>query len=700
MIRVYIVFSLMVLCSFGSFAQNKAERTHQIDSSVITANKIGSSRIGNFTVSPELTGRIVTSIGENDILQAIFLRPGTAVGIEGSTGYFIRGSASGGNRIELSGAPIYRASHLLGLVSALPSEMISSMTFAANGLSASSGNFSSSLTQINLKNTIAKKFSASASVSPFMESLFAELPAGKSFTARISARVSPALLIADKIIEKHAKNGSSFKISDIGGKAYDLMATMIWHPFEFVSLDAMAFSTEDGVHYSYQHGKQDVLSRERLFKIGAELDFKEYGKLSATYHYSASKANHIEDQKNSTKQLLSSYGINNEDRDSGGKIQYSLGIADIVHLTIGGERTYRELGYDTFKLMSDSDSDSSLSYDGDFLLLSGFGEIAVGWEGIFTISASARPTTYKKGMRKDKATDIHAFAKFNPIKAIGIEASYDKNYQYFHVLEGLPSGWSQDMMFASDLKFPKETLKQLCVGLSGDKTVDGIQFGYSIGYFDRKMDGLTSFKHVSHVFGLHDKIDKEEIVSGRGWSHGLEFYLEARTKVFGASLSYTYSVAKRHFDELNSGNDFKYRFDKPHILNVSGDYLLKKSSAGKAKIEQRTLAGVYLYSGNIMTANKGFYPTFRPGIPVFIPNDNYLIEDLSVLNNFRLPAYFRIDAGYSYSKTWDRYGYELTASVFNLLNKHNAYQYFYSDGSWKQLSILPIMPTVKFKFKF
>lgn len=698
--KIGLIIIVLIVRQVVVSAQNTGQ-VERIDSSVISANRVESTTVGRYIVTPEMTGKIISAIGENDILKAISLRPGTAVGIEGSTGFFIRGSSSGGNRIELSGAPVYRSSHLLGLVSALPTEMISTMSFTANGISASSGNMSSSLTEINLKNSIATKFSASASVSPYMESVYAELPAGKNFTARASARVSPALLIADKVIDIFANKGESFNISDIGGKAYDLMATFVWKPFRIITIDAMAFCTEDGFHYSFSDGLQDISSKEKVFKLGACIDFKQFGEINASCHYASSKANHIERQQNGIIKVQSSYGINNNDKDRGIKLQYAIGIASYLKVRIGGEYTANNVGYDTFRRLEQYSSESGLSEDGHFSLISGFADVSVGIQDYFTFSASARPTSYKNGLLSDNGTDIHGALIVKPFNAIGIEASYDKTYQYFHVLEGMPSGWSQDLMFACDKSFPKESLKQYCVGVSGDFVVNNKHIiGYSAGYFNRKMEALTSFKHTSHVFGLHDKIDKEDIIPGRGWSSGLELYLEARSQEFGASLSYTYSKSKRHFDALNNGKDFSFRFDKPHILNISGDYIFKSSNKGGIKTEHRLTIGVYIYSGNLMTVNKGFYPSFRPGVSVYIPGDNYMLDDMSELNNFRLPTYFRIDAGYTYSKSWGKNSFELTASIFNLLNRHNAYQYYYSDGMWKQLSILPIMPTVKLRVAF
>lgn len=697
-----IVFIIIViwLSQLYALAQNGIEKTERIDSSIIVSKAINRYRIGQFEITPEQTNRAISSLGENDVLQAIGLRPGTAVGLEGSTGFFVRGASTGGNRIELSGAPIYRSSHILGLVSALPPEMISTMDFSAAGFSATSGNFSSSLSRINLKQTIAPKLTGSISIAPFMESFYAEAPLGKTFTARVSARYSPALIIADKVLEKFAKKGDSFDIHDIGGKAYDLMATTVWKPISAISVDALAFFTKDGLNYSFDGGGQKVSSSEKVFKIGASYDIKQFGYLSISSYYTSSKANHIENHYDTNSGILS-YGINNKEEELGAKIQYSVILGKLFQFIVGGEFNTKKLAYDTFKNINAEDG-TSLSSNGDISLISCFAELSTKVDNIFEISISARPSSYKHGDIKDKGTDFHAKASYSLSSLFEIETSYDKSFQYYHVLEGLPSGWSQNLMIASDDSFPKECLNQYSIGTSGAYSFSDSPWSinYSIGYFNRRMNNLTSFKHVSHVFGLHDNIDNEDIVIGEGYSYGIEFFLETKTDVFEATMAYTHSVAKRKFDDLNYGKEFKFRFDKPHVLNITASYLLNQKKKGKSRIEHRFNAGANLSSGNLMTANKGFYPSLRPGVPVIIPNDPYMLEDMSELNNFRLPSYFRLDAGYSFSKTGEKYGYEISVSIYNILNHHNAYQYYYSDGQWKQLSILPIMPSVRLTAKF
>ena len=214
--------SLVIICLLGIMfhspfvaAQDTLSRGERLDSSVVTA-AYPVSKGNRYVVSTQMSGRIVSAVGENDVLKAVAFRPGISQGVEGTQAFFVRGSGIGGNRIELDGVPLYRSSHLLGLVSSFPSEMISQMSFTTGGFQPSSGNLTSSLTEISLKQDIAPRFGGSVSLSPYMEGVFLEAPIGSRFTARASFRISPALALANKIVSAYGEKGSSFAISDIG----------------------------------------------------------------------------------------------------------------------------------------------------------------------------------------------------------------------------------------------------------------------------------------------------------------------------------------------------------------------------------------------------------------------------------------------------------------------------------------------------
>ena len=159
------------------------------------------------------------------------------------------------------------------------------------------------------------------------------------------------------------------------------------------------------------------------------------------------------------------------------------------------------------------------------------------------------------------------------------------------------------------------------------------------------------------------------------------------------------------------------------MLNLRGSYEVcrKKTKTGYTLIQKANVATV-ITSGHLMTMTQGRFLSIVPGTTMIFDNYNYNImttlsllasfiehdetenvashDDLSVLNNYRLPLYFRVDTGYSFSWEKGKRSYELYLSVVNLLNRRNPYQYFYEDGKWKQISILPIMPTARFVWRF
>ncbi|HOZ85995.1 MAG TPA: hypothetical protein PK191_10955, partial [Niabella sp.] len=61
---------------------------------------------------------------------------------------------------------------------------------------------------------------------------------------------------------------------------------------------------------------------------------------------------------------------------------------------------------------------------------------------------------------------------------------------------------------------------------------------------------------------------------------------------------------------------------------------------------------------------------------------------------------FRIDIGYSLLKRKKKYNKEFSFSIYNVLNRQNPFLVFYDKGKWKQLSLLPMVPSVKWRVFF
>ena len=69
-------------------------------------------------------------------------------------------------------------------------------------------------------------------------------------------------------------------------------------------------------------------------------------------------------------------------------------------------------------------------------------------------------------------------------------------------------------------------------------------------------------------------------------------------------------------------------------------------------------------------------------------------------NGWKMKDYFRIDCAYTIETQRSGRISSWSFSVFNVLNRHNVYMVFNDKGQWKQVSIMPIMPSVRWCLKF
>ena len=74
--------------------------------------------------------------------------------------------------------------------------------------------------------------------------------------------------------------------------------------------------------------------------------------------------------------------------------------------------------------------------------------------------------------------------------------------------------------------------------------------------------------------------------------------------------------------------------------------------------------------------------------------------EMTSVNGYRMKAYFRLDVAYTFKFMRKRSSHDLTVSVFNVTNRHNPYLIYNDYGTWKQVSIMPIMPSVRWSVRF
>jgi len=216
-----------------------------------------------------------------------------------------------------------------------------------------------------------------------------------------------------------------------------------------------------------------------------------------------------------------------------------------------------------------------------------------------------------------------------------------------------------------------------------------------IDAYYKQMNNLTEYKDGLDFESL--QLNQDQILTqGKGYSWGLEFFLQKNRGWFTGFIGYTLSFTKRNFPELNKQNWFWAKYDRRHDVSISLNFEVIRNKL--------TISTVWIFaSGNTMTIPVGYY----------FFNGN-LMTEYSDRNAYRLPPYHRLDL----SVNWNivkRKHFEtgLNFSIYNVYNRKNPFFIFYEtttnfdleaqtfDMTTKayKMSLFPIIPSINWNFK-
>jgi hypothetical protein len=644
---------------------------------------------------------LVTVIGETDALRYIGTLPGVSQGMEGGLGFFVRGSNSSNNRIELDNVPVYGSAHLFGLFSIFPSDIVEEVHFRNGKIPASSGNLLASVTQISTITPSTDKYKGNFSISPFM--------AGGSLSGPI-VKDKLSFQVAGRFSLLGAELNLVKSLVEMEGEVYpevaDLYAQLHYRINNKNSISASGYYSNDYLKYQFADKYNDNTIEEnwgnKIFRLSWDSQINTQWQLNVMAYYNSffsgrkqqylgsdKVQNHLQLQtllNEISAQATVNYRKENIRADFGfqGKSQEIQPASEKFYVGSGGSNN--RFNFD------DSFTSTTVSVFGDFGYTYKFLTPSVGYRGTF----------YGVGDYKVWDNNIRLALSIETSKETGLELSYDQFSQFHHIVEGLPVGWSLDMIIPSDrMSIPEKAQQYYAGGFWSNK-----KFLLSSGVYYKRMNNLVSYVNAINIFSIQYANRTDEIVSGTGKSYGLELHAEKKGEDWNAALSYTLSKTDRLFDEINGGKSFPFKFDRRHILNLTGQIRTRKR---KSKEQHFNISGAFS-SGNNITLPIGMYkgielPAWNRMTGIYnIPpreRDNiYSRQLMSGINAYALPYYLRIDIGYSFQRTGKRFTSEFVVGLFNVLNRQNPYLIFYDEDRWKQLSIFPIIPSLKWTLGF
>jgi hypothetical protein len=711
--KLNLLTAFVLLLNFSVFSQTPEKQIVNKDSIwakplneilVLGEQNVRRNSSYQFTVSD--VKPLVTILGEIDPLRYIGTLPGVSQGMEGGMAFFVRGSNSGNNRIELDGVPLYGSAHLFGLFSTIPASAVGSVTFLSGKIPASSGNFSSSLTQVYTNQTDTSKTHGGFSISPFILGANFSAPLVKNkLLLQVAGRYS--LLYPEiKLVQSIVTSGDNDLKTEIMPQVMDLFAKLNYKIDGKNTLSLSGYFSNDYFRMRNKGEFSDLQIEmnwsNAITRLGWDLDLNDKLRISTLAYYNnyitGNRQQNFSDSRNNSDlrlhTTLNEFAVQSEAIYQNRKFKLNTGLQfKTQSIKPAAERMY---------IGQNSNNPNRYAYEpvtnSNFLVVFGNGEYKY---NIFTVSLGLRETFYFTETNKFFDSNIRASLAAELTKQTGVELSYDQFTQFHHVLEGLPVGWSLDLLIPADTLFRPEHAQQWYGGGFWTNKV----YMLSGGAYYKVMNNLTMYKNAANIFGVQNANWIDEIASGKGVSYGLELRAERKGVRWNAALSYTLSKTTRQYVEINDGKTFPFKFDRRHILNLTGQILLKK----KPKSEKYFNMSFSYSSGNHITLPIGIYqgvelPYWNAQSGIYIPpreNDNiYYRQLMSSVNGYQMPYYMRLDIGYNYHKIAKHCTHDFTIGVFNMLNRQNPYLIYNEDGIWKQLSIFPIIPSIQWSLNF
>jgi len=706
----------------------------ELEEVVVSANsvskKVESSQMSLTNINVEKIKSLPAFMGESDVIKTIQLLPGIQSGSEGSSGIYVRGGGPDQNLLMLDGVPVYNANHLFGFFSVFNPDAVHYVDVYKGGFPARFGGRLSSVIDIRMKEGNMKEYHGSVSVGIISSKINFEGPIIKDRTSfNISARRTYIDLLI-KPFQKSDKFGYYF---------YDLNAK-INHKFSDKSrlfLSAYLGSDKGGGESNDKEIIDDS-SRKEIKKDKSNNNFdwgnktlalrwnyifspKLFSNTTVTY----SKYDFGLDFDSSEERYLkySTSSSVDEDYKERTKFKYTSGIYDfaykfdldylpnpnhsikigasyIYHSFIPGENIISVSKTDNLKPKGAGNEDVTYNYGNKNIYAH---EGAAYIEDDYKISESLKANV---GLHYSLFNvQKNTYQSFEPRLAVrylvnedlSLKLAYSKMQQYIHLLSNSTISMPTDLWLPVTKRIKPMKSTQYALGAAYNL---GNGYDFTVEGFYKEMDNLIEYKDGTTFFSYNSKWE-DLVEMGKGKAYGIELQFNKTIGKTTGWIGYTLSKTDRDFPTINYGKTFAAKYDRRHDVSI----VITHKPSKKIDFGMTWVYG----TGNSLTMSTRNMDLY---LDKFIVNDSYTYTDKSNMkipipegrNNYRAPAYHRLDFSVNFHKK-KKYGTRTwNISVYNVYNRSNPfYLHFSNKGDHKvlkQTSLFTIIPSVSYIFTF
>ncbi|WP_248722553.1 TonB-dependent receptor [Seonamhaeicola sp. ML3] len=667
----------------------------------MSVNKLTSSTIKEIPVV----------LGESDIVKAITLLPGVTNVGEGASGFNVRGGGADQNLILLDEATIYNSSHLFGLFSVFNPDAIKDLRLYKGGIPARYGGRVSSVLDIYQKEGNSKGFHMNGGIGIVSSRLLIEGPLKKDkgsflFGGRSSyAHLFLPLFDIDNAAYFYDLNTKlSYKINSknniylsgyfgrdvfrIPGSFENIYGNSVLN-FRWNHLFSdKLFSNLSMIYSDYYYNLElgfvgfDWISGIRNFNL--KYDFKhylsdklklQYGLNSVYYEFNPGDIRPTSESSGINPfKLIDKYALENAIYvDAEHKISNRLSVSYGLRLS-----SFLRLGQDELNVYENNE--------------------AVVFNEDSQIYEMGTPTGTETFDRSDVVESFHNLEpRFSLAYQLNdnssVKASYNKMYQYLHLLSNTNAPTPLDIWTPSGKFVKPQSLHQIAAGYF--KNFNNDLYSLEIETFYKTIKNRIDYIDGADL--IANNAIEQVILNGEARAYGLEILLRKNEGKFKGWLAYTLSKSEQQTKGrteietgINNGEWYNTPFDKTHDISLTGSY----NWSEKVKL------------------NANFI--FQTGRPTTFPNAQYQYNGINVpnfgpRNQNRLPSYNRLDLSLTYTpkqkpnKNWSRHW---VFSIYNIYNRKNAVSLTFGQNfetgqnEATRLAIFGIAPSVSYNFKF
>ena len=667
-----------------------SEDSQMLDEVIVSSSspqgRVAEAQIGVQKIDIAEMAKTPVLFGERDIIKSIQLLPGVKSEGDGSSGYQVRGGTSSQNLIQLDGATVYNAGHLMGIFSTFNDDALTNASLYKGQIPARFGGGTSSVFDISTKTGAMDAFHVNGSIGLLSAKLNVEGPIVKdklSFFAAARRSYIDLLLKGSKDFKDNVMNfydlnaklswrisdGDMLSLSFFKGKdnmGMDDLMDMDWgntsvalrwfHRFNDklhagTSLSWSDYSSDIGMEVLNTNHEMDGYIRQLTFKesltwLPTDRHTVNIGLQSALISLKSAEWQ-INDlhEKEKRDAWENSIWINDEWKMTD-RMTFMAGLRFNAFSVLGGSPYY--------SLDGDGNITETLDYgNGSFV------KTHLTLEPRFSVH-------YRLGERHS------------------LKAGFSRNSQNIHAIRNSSMSMPFDRYTMSSNLTEPQTANQISVGYIG-LTADR-KYELSVEGYYKRIDNVYDYRDGK---SFNSEIEIERLLQGgKGRAYGAELCLRKNSGRLTGWIAYTLSWAENKIEGINNNRWYTAGNDRRHDLSIVAMYDLSRHWNFSATWKYNT--------GQALTAPSAKYE---------IGGDTYYYY--AERNGYRAPAYHRLDFSFTHTKQVGRYTRQWSFGLYNAYNRYNPYIITFENDDTKpsgtktvQYSLFGIIPSVSFNFKF